>query len=67
MSRYFIVSRPCYYGDSVRVVSGHKNIELAMRAIKGKTEMYIVRRGNMIKGDRFFRCYEDLYPIANGQ
>jgi len=64
VSRYFIVSRPGWYGDSTIVLSSHSTIELAWKAIKRKSDMYLVRRGNMVRGDKFFRCYEDLYPVA---
>jgi len=66
VSKFFIVSRPGWYGDSTIVLSSHSTIELACtaKAIKRKADMYLVRRGNMVRGDKFFRCYEDLYPIA---
>ena len=60
---YFVVSAPGYYGDQTKVLSSHRTIAAAKRAI-GAYRGLVVRTGALTRGDTFFRADEPFHPIA---
>lgn len=59
-NNYFVVPAPGYYGDRDRVMSSHSTLRLAKRAASGSG--WVVREGQLRKGDRWLRVYEGVYP-----
>lgn len=61
-ARWFVVPSPGNYGDVARVLSSHKTLAAAHRAARGGG--CCVRLGNLRKGARWLRVYEETYPTA---
>lgn len=60
----FVVAAPGYYGDETTVISSHRTVAAAKRAVTWPGEC--VRMGSLQKGDTFRRSSEAIYPIAKG-
>ena len=58
---YFVTPAPGHYGDRTTVLSSHRTLAAAMRAARAA---YVVRVGNLRRGDEWFRSMEHYYPIA---
>jgi hypothetical protein len=57
---YFITPAPGHYGDASLVISSHRSFRSAAKAASAG---YVIRRGALTKGARWFRSSESVYPI----
>ena len=62
MNEYFVTKRPGFYGDATVVKSSHKTKEGAIRKI-GKDGSLCIRKGGLVKGEKFLSCFEAVYPL----
>ena len=60
-TKYFIVLAPGHYGDTTPVISSHRSIAAARRAVQRVSNAWI-REGYKRKGDLFLRVSEQIYP-----
>jgi hypothetical protein len=63
MGAYFVVPAPGHYGDVTRVLGSYATLADARRSI-GRSSSAVVRKGQMEKGDRWLRVYEQVYPLV---
>ena len=59
---YFIVPACGWYGDTSIVVSSHRALEAARRAVRPLRGRCVIRRGTKRAGDVWLRSYESIYP-----
>ena len=60
-NNFFIVPAPGHYGDSARVYSSHKTLDAAKKACGRGC---VVRVGEMRKGAKWLRAYEEIHLVA---
>lgn len=74
---YFLVAAPGHYGDRSTVLSSHRTLAAAIRAARAAhaasklgvrtVRRYVVRCGNLRRGDEWLRSSEAIYPIAGAK
>lgn len=70
MSYFFVVPKPGHFGDYAKVLSWHRTVEAARKAVvKAKKQGLSceVRAGGLVKGNPWFQsdAQSSVYPVVS--